>query len=147
MQLILLEDVDGKGKIGDIIKVSDGYARNYLLPRNLAIPATEANKKTLEKRKEKIALQKADDLESAKTVAEKIDSLSVTIESKSGEGGRLFGSITSQDIAAAINEQHGVFIDKRKIKLDTPIKTVGVHPVEIRIYPEVTATVRIVVEA
>jgi large subunit ribosomal protein L9 len=147
MQVILVEDVVGKGNAGDIIKVNDGYARNYLLPRGIAIPATDANIKTIEHRKEKLVADRAKSLEDAQAAAEKLDNLSVTIESKSGEGGRLFGSITSQDIADAINAQHGLFIDKRKIILDAPIKTTGVHPVAIKIYSEVTATVRVLVEA
>jgi large subunit ribosomal protein L9 len=147
MQVILVEDVAGKGKAGDIVKVSDGHARNYLLPRGIAIPATDANIKTIEHRKEKLAADRAKSLEEAQAAAEKLDSISVTIESKSGEGGRLFGSITSQDIADAINDQHGVFIDKRKIVLEAPIKTTGVHPVVVKIFPEVTATVRVLVEA
>ncbi|MDR2156556.1 MAG: 50S ribosomal protein L9 [Clostridiales Family XIII bacterium] len=147
MKVILLEDISGKGKTGDVVKVNDGYARNFLFPRNFAVNATDANMKNLEKRKAALAAKKEQELNCAKETAAKIDSLSVSIATKSGEGGRLFGSITSQDIAEAVNEQHGVFVDKRKILLDAPIKTVGVHPVEIRIYPEVVATVRVSVEA
>ncbi|MDR1069122.1 MAG: 50S ribosomal protein L9 [Clostridiales Family XIII bacterium] len=147
MQVILVEDVAGKGKAGDVVKVADGYARNYLLPRGVAIPATDANMKSIEHRKAKLAANREQSLAEAQETAEKINSLSVTITSKSGEGGRLFGSITSQDIANAVSEQHDVFIDKRKISLDAPIKAVGVHPVEIKIYPEVTATIRVLVEA
>jgi len=147
MQVILVEDVADKGKAGDAIKVSNGYARNYLLPRGIAILATEANMKTIEHRKAKFAADRAQSLEEAKEAAEKIDSISVTITSKSGEGGRLFGSITTQDIASALSEQHDVFVDKRKISLEAPIKTTGVHTVEVKIYPEVTATIRVLVEA
>jgi large subunit ribosomal protein L9 len=147
MKVILLEDLSGKGKTGDVVKVSDGYARNYLFPKGIAIDATEANIKTLEHRKEKIAERKAEDLESAKVIAEKIDSLSVTLKSKAGEGGKLFGAITTQDIANAINAEHGVFIEKKKIVLEAPVKTIGVHTAEVKIYPEVSATVRVLVEA
>jgi large subunit ribosomal protein L9 len=146
MKVILLEDVAGKGKADDVVKVNDGYARNFLLPRNLAVLATEANMKNHARKKLALAEKKEQDLNAAKEVAEKIDNLSVVIKSKSGEGGRLFGSITSQDIATAVNEQHGVYIDKRKVLLDAPLKTIGVHPVEMRIYPEVIATVRVMVE-
>lgn len=146
MQVILLEDLAGKGKVGDAVKVSDGYARNYLFPNNLAIAATEANMKDLEKRKERLAVQRASDLEGAKALAEKIEAMQVSIKSKAGEGGRLFGSITSQDIANAVNEQHALFIDKRKIKLDAPIKSAGEHTIEVKIFPEVTATLKVTVE-
>lgn len=146
MQVILLEDIAGKGKIGDAVKVSDGYARNYLFPQKLAVPATKANMDDLERRKERLAVQRANDLEGANELAEKINALSVTIKSKAGEGGRLFGSITSQDIANAINEQHGLFIDKRKMKLEAPIKTAGEHSIEIKVYTDVTATLKVNVE-
>ncbi|MDR2610930.1 MAG: 50S ribosomal protein L9 [Clostridiales Family XIII bacterium] len=147
MQVILVEDIAGKGKAGDIIKVSDGYARNYLLPRGIVIPATDANIKTIEHRKEKMAADRAQSLEEARAAAEKIEGISVTITSKAGEGGRLFGSVTSQDIANAVNEQNGLFIDKRKIALVAPIKTAGEHSVGVKIYPEVTATLKVIVEA
>jgi large subunit ribosomal protein L9 len=147
MQVILVEDVAGKGKAGDVIKVTGGYARNYLLPRGIAIPATDANIKTIERRKEKLAADRAQSLEEAQAAVEKIEGISVTIASKSGEGGRLFGSVTSQDVANAMNEQHGLFIDKRKVALGSPIKTVGEHTVEIKIYPEVSATLKVLVEA
>lgn len=147
MQVILLEDIAGKGKVGDAVKVSDGYARNYLFPSNLAIPATDANMKNLEKRKEKLAVQRASDLEGAKALAEKIESIEIKIQSKAGEAGKLFGSITSQDIANAVNEQHGLFMDKRKIKLDAPIKETGEHTVEVKVFPEITASLKVIVEA
>ena len=147
MQVILLEDIAGKGKIGDAVKVSDGYARNYLFPNKLAIEATEANMKNLEKRKERLAVQRASDLDGAKALAEKIESIEVKLQSKAGEGGRLFGSITSQDIANAVNEQHGLYIDKRKIKLDAPIKETGEHSIGIKVFPEITATLKVIVEA
>ncbi|MDR1028088.1 MAG: 50S ribosomal protein L9 [Clostridiales Family XIII bacterium] len=146
MKVILLENVAGKGKAGDVAKVNDGYARNFLFPKNLAVHATDVNMKNLEKRKATLASKKEQELSQAKETAGKIDNLGVVIKAKSGEGGRLFGSITSQDIAETVNEQHGVYIDKRKVLLDSPIKTSGVHPVEIRIYPEVIATVRVLVE-
>lgn len=146
MQVILLEDVAGKGKVGDAVKVSDGYARNYLFPQNLAVAATKENLNNLEKRKERLAVQRANDLEGAKALAEKIETMNVILKSKAGEGGRLFGSITSQDIANAINEQYELFIDKRKIKLDAPIKEVGEHSVVIKVFPEVNATLKINVE-
>lgn len=145
MQVILLENLEGKGAAGDVVKVADGYARNFLLPRNIAIPATDSNTKTLEHRRAKLAERKAEDLAAAEAIKEKIDSRSITFEARSGDAGRLFGSITSQDVADAIHEHFGVFIDKRKIASGTPIKNVGVHPVTVKIFPEVAATLRILV--
>jgi large subunit ribosomal protein L9 len=109
------------------------------------MPATESNLRTLEHRRSKIAERKAQDVEVAEQIKAKIDSQSITFEAKSGEGGRLFGSITSQDIADAIHEHFGVFVDKRKISEGTPIKNVGVHPITIKIHSAVAATVRILV--
>jgi large subunit ribosomal protein L9 len=145
MQVILLESLEGKGVAGDVIKVANGYARNYLLPRNIAILATDSNIKTLEHRRAKLAEKKAQDIGVAEAIKAKIDSQSITFEAKSGDSGRLFGSITSQDVADAIHEHFGVFIDKRKISEGTPIKSVGVHPVTIKIFSEVNAVMRILV--
>ncbi|MDR3225550.1 MAG: 50S ribosomal protein L9 [Clostridiales Family XIII bacterium] len=145
MQIILLENLEGKGAAGEVIKVADGYARNYLIPRNIAILATDSNKKTLEHRRAKLAERKAQDVEAAEAIKAKIDSQSITFEAKSGDAGRLFGSITSQDVADAIHEHFGVFVDKRKISEGTPIKTVGVHSITVKIFSEVHAVVRILV--
>jgi large subunit ribosomal protein L9 len=145
MQVILLEDLAGKGVAGEVVKVANGYARNYLLPRNIAIPATDANVKSLEHRRAKLAERKTQSIEQAEALKAKIDSQSITFEARSGEGGRLFGSITSQDVADAIQEHFDVFIDKRKITDGTPIKSIGVHSVSIKLYSEVTAVMRILV--
>jgi len=145
MQVILIEDLAGKGIAGDTIKVADGYARNYLLPRGIAIHATETNLKTLEHRRAKIAERRNTDKTAAEEIAAKIDSSSMTLHGKSGKGGRLFGSITTQDIANEINEIHGIYIDKRKIMLSSPIKQVGVHTVQIKLFTDVIATIRVLV--
>src|SRR5660397_231882 len=114
MIIILLKDVKGTGKTGEVVKVSDGYARNLLIPKGFAMEATEGNVRSLEKQKS-IAEEKA----------KKIGSLSVHIKTKSGEGGKLFGSITSKDIAEALKEQHKIDIDKKKFLMPNPIKTAG----------------------
>jgi large subunit ribosomal protein L9 len=145
MQVILMESLEGKGVAGDVIKVADGYARNYLLPKSIAILATDSNIKTLEHRRAKLAEKKAQDREAAEAIHAKIDSQSITFEAKSGDSGRLFGSITSQDVADAIHEHFGVFIDKRRIADGTPIKSVGVHPVTVKIFQDVNAVMRILV--
>ncbi|MDR2487261.1 MAG: 50S ribosomal protein L9 [Clostridiales Family XIII bacterium] len=145
MQVILMEDLAGKGAAGDVIKVANGYARNYLLPRGIAITATESNLKTLEHRRTKLAERKEQDKAAAEEIAAKIDSTSITLEGKSGKGGRLFGSITTQDIVNEINKVHGIYIDKRKVQLEAAIKQVGVHPVTVRLHAEVIPTVRVLV--
>lgn len=146
MQVILLQDVRGVGKAGEVAKVSDGYARNMLLPRKLAKEATPATLKELEKAQAKNEAKRAEDLAAAKELAKKLQALKVVVKTKSGEGGRLFGSITSKDIADALKEQHGVDIDKRKFNLENPIKQTGDYMVEIKLYPEVVAKCRVLVE-
>ena len=146
MKVILLEDISGTGKMGEVIKVSDGFARNMLFPKNLAVEATKKNMKDLEQKRKKMAKEQAENLGQAKDQAEMLEKLSVTIKSKAGEGGKLFGSITSKDIADAAKEQHGIDIDKRKIQLDSPIKMSGETTVEIKLYPEVVAKLKVIVE-
>lgn len=143
MIVILLKDVKGKGKAGDIVKVNDGYARNMLLPRGLAKEATEGNVRSLEKQKaiaaEKLAAEKA----AAEKLAAELDDITVDIVAKGGEGGRLFGSITSMDISDALKEQTGKVVDKKKILLDAPIKNTGQFLVPIKLYTEVTGNLKV----
>lgn len=145
MIVILIKDVKGVGKAGEVIKVSDGYARNMLLPRGLASEATEGNIRSLEKQKAIKEEHKQKELAEAKELAEKIEQLKVTIITKSGEGGRLFGSITSKDIAEALAEQYKITIDKRKFVLENPIKHTGDFELDIKIYPEVTVKLKVTV--
>lgn len=145
MVVILIKDVKGVGKAGDVVKVSDGYARNMLLPRGLATEATEGNVRNLEKQKAIKEEHKQKDMAQAKELAERIGSLTITIMTKSGEGGKLFGSITTKDIADALAEQHKISIDKRKFILESPIKHTGNFELEIKIYPEVTAKLKVIV--
>ena len=145
MQVILIEDLAGKGVAGDTIKVANGYARNYLLPRGIAIPATETNLKTLEHRRAKIAERKDQDRGKAQEISDVIDNTSITLQGKSGKGGRLFGAITTQDIVNEINSVHNIYIDKRKVILDSPIKQVGVHTVHIRLFTDVIPAIRVLV--
>lgn len=143
MIVILQKDLKGTGKAGDVVKVSDGYARNMLIPRGIAKEATDGNVRNLEKQKELAAEKKAEQKAEAQAAAEKISTLEVTIKTKGGEGGRLFGSITSKDIAGALADQHKVKVDKKKIELDSPIKQTGDFSVKIRLYPEVTAELKV----
>lgn len=146
MIVILVKDVKNLGKAGDVVKVNDGYGRNMLLPKGLAKEATDGNIKSLEKQKALMEKKKESDLGKAKELADQIGTYKVTIKSKSGEGGRLFGSITSQDISTALEEQHDVHIDKKKIVLEAPIKEAGKHVVDIKVYPEVSAKLKVNVE-
>lgn len=143
MIIILLKDVKGTGKAGEVAKVSDGYARNLLIPKGFAIEATEGNVRNLEKQKSIVEGKKASELSKAKELAEKIEGLSVIIKTKSGEGGKLFGSITSKDISEALKEQHNIDIDKKKFLMPSPIKTAGETTVEIKIFHEVVATLKV----
>ncbi|MEE0772826.1 MAG: 50S ribosomal protein L9 [Anaerovoracaceae bacterium] len=145
MIVILLKDVKGTGKAGDVVKVSDGYARNMLLPKGLAKEATEGNVRNLEKQKaiaaEKLEAQK----EAAKKQAEEMSKITVVIKSKGGENGKLFGSITSKDIADALEEQEKIKVDKKKIDLTSPIKQTGDFQVAVKLFPEVSATLKVTV--
>ncbi|MBN7773382.1 50S ribosomal protein L9 [Clostridium aminobutyricum] len=143
MIVILLKDVKGTGKAGEVVKVSDGHARNLLIPRGLATEATEGNVRNLEKQKAIAADKKAAEKTAAQELAEKLKALTVSIQTKGGEGGRLFGSITSKDIAEALNQQHKINIDKKKFVLDAPIKQIGEFAVEVKLYPEVIGTVKV----
>lgn len=146
MKVILLQDVKNMGKAGTVANVSDGYARNFLIPKGLVKEATSANMKELERIKETNAAIRAENLESAQALEKKIAMLRVTIKTKGGEGGRLFGSITTKDIADALQEQHGIEIDKKKLVLESPIKQTGEHLVEIKLFTNVTAKLRVTVE-
>ncbi|MDR2355279.1 MAG: 50S ribosomal protein L9 [Clostridiales Family XIII bacterium] len=147
MIVILKQDCKGLGKAGDVVKVSDGHARNLLIPRGIAAEATDGNIRSLEKQKKLDEEKHRKDLADAKALAERIGGISVKIVAKSGENGRLFGSITSKDIADALFEQHGIHIDKRRIAPESPIKNTGPISVEIRVFPEVAAALRVDVEA
>ena len=146
MIVILKRDVKGTGKAGDVVKVSDGYARNMLLPKGLAEEATKNNVHTLEKAREKREEEEKKAKAAAEKQAEEMKNMKVEIITKAGEGGKLFGSITTKDIADALQEQHGINIDKRKIVLDQPIKEIGVKRVKVKIYPEITATIAVEVK-
>ena len=147
MQVILLEDINGTGKAGDIVKVSDGYARNMLIPRGKALEATDANKKQLEKKKALEAQKRAEEKAAALELKEKLEKVAITIKAKAGEGGKVFGSITSQNIADTLKEQTGIEVDKKKIQLPATIKAGGDTTVDIKLYPEVAGKLKIKVEA
>lgn len=143
MIVILKKDVKGTGKAGDVVKVSDGYARNMLIPKGAAIEATEGNVRSLEKQKAIAAEKLEAERQAAKELAEKLEKLTVEIKTKGGEGGRLFGSITSKDIADALKAQHGINIDKKNFVLNTPIKQIGEFNIEIKLFYEVKGSLRV----
>jgi large subunit ribosomal protein L9 len=146
MEVILREDVSNLGKSGELVKVKPGYARNYLLPRGLAYEATEGNKKRiLAEAKARMTRQAAEKTE-AEAFASKLNALAIRIAAKAGEENRLFGSITAQDIADAL-AQAGQPVDKRKIELEHPIKTLGFHAVPVRVHHEVQAEIKLTVVA
>ena len=146
MIVILKQDVKGTGKAGDVVKVSDGYARNLLIPKGMAMEATEGNVRSLEKQKALQEKKAAEGKADAERVAEGLKEKKVVIKAKAGEGGRLFGAITSKDIADAIKDQLKLTFDKKKIELENPIKTLGTYSVDIRVYPEVKGTLTVEVE-
>ena len=145
MIVILMKDVKGTGKAGDVVKVSDGYARNMLLPKGLAKEATQGNIRSLERQKEIAEEKKAEQKAAAQELAAKIEATSITIKSKGGSSGKLFGSITSKDIAEALEEQSNIKVDKKKIMLANPIKQTGDVQVMIKLFHEVTATLNVTV--
>ena len=145
IEVILREDVQHLGKAGALVKVKPGYARNFLLPRGLAYEATEGNKKRIlaeqKGRVTRLAAEKVD----ADALAARLSGVSLTVKAKAGEGDRLFGSVTSQDLASRLAER-GIAIDKRRIELDHAIKELGTHTVSIRLHPEVRAEIKVTVE-
>ena len=146
IEVILREDVKALGKAGALVRVKPGYARNYLLPKGLAYEATEGNKKRIAAEQKARESQSAADRVEAQAVAETLAGVALTLSAKAGEGARLFGSITAQDIADALAAR-GHTVDKRRIELDHPIKLLGDHTVPIRLHPEVHAELRVTVVA
>jgi len=142
VEVILTEHVPGLGRVGDVVRVAPGYARNYLLPRQLAVHATESNRRRLETRLKARAAALAQELESARELARRLEGLVCIIAANAGENGRLFGSVTANDIADVIATK-GIPIDRRRIVLDENIRELGIYPVVIRLHPEVTATVQV----
>ncbi len=147
MIVILLKDVKGTGKAGEIVKVSDGYARNMLIPRGMAKESTDGNVRSLEKAKAVQAQKDADAKAAAEKLAEELKDKEIVIRTKGGEGGKLFGSITTKDIEAAVKDQLGVKIDKKKMQMESPIKHIGSHEVAVKLAGGVAAVIRVKVEA
>ena len=145
MKVILIEDVKGSGKKGDVINSSDGYARNFLLPKKLAIEATQANLTVLKNQKESVEHKKAVNKENATKLKERLEAAEIKIQAKSGDNGKLFGAVTSMDIEKAIKEQTKIEVEKRKIVLEDTIKIVGTFEITVKLFEEVSAKVKVVV--
>ncbi|MDO5456411.1 MAG: 50S ribosomal protein L9 [Eubacteriales bacterium] len=146
MQVILLQDVKSLGKKGDVVKISDGYARNYVIPKKLGVEANEKNRNELKLQKkhaDKIAAQKLAD---AQATAKDLQGRQITVKMRAGENGKVFGSISGKEIAAAALEQHGLELDKKKIQLSDPIRSFGMFEVPIKLHPQVTGTLYVLVK-
>ncbi len=141
MKVILKEDVKKLGQKGDLVNVAEGYARNFLFPRNLAIEASGGNLKSWKQEQKVLEKRQEREEDDAKKLAGKLEGKSVKLAVKVGEGGRLFGSVTSKDLAAAINKQLKLKVDRKKIELGDPLKTLGSHRVRVKLYPGVEAEV------
>ena len=145
MKVILKADVRGKGKKGQMIEVAEGYARNFLLPKGLAVLATADAMNTMRLQEKAKAKADAEAKAAATEIAEKLKGLQVKVASKGGEGGKLFGAVTGREIAAALKEQHGVDIDSKKLVLDEPIKSFGSYQVKAKLGFEISGTVYVIV--
>ena len=143
MKVILLEDIKGVGKKDEVINSSDGYARNYLFPKKLAVEANRENMAKLQAKQESRQLRKDQEKEEAMKIASKLKEITVTIKVKAGENGKIFGGVTAKEIAENLNKEHKVVVDKKKIMLKETIKTLGVYPVEIKLYEGVIGNVKV----
>lgn len=142
MNVILRQDHDKLGHIGDVVDVKDGYARNFLIPRSIAFPATEGGMRALEEEKKQAAMRQTKELKSSERLAVELEKVSVTVQMKVGEDERLFGSVTSQMIADALKEK-GFDIDKRTIDLEEPIKALGIYTVNVKLPQSITGKVKV----
>jgi large subunit ribosomal protein L9 len=145
MKIILTQDFETLGLEGDIVDVARGYAKNYLIPKGIAVEASNSNVKVMEMRKGKIMANRTKDREAAERVREEISHVTITIRQKVGEEGKLYGSVTSRDIAQEL-ESEGIVVDRKKIVIDETIRALGEFEVPIKLHPEVTATIKVVVE-
>jgi len=143
MKLILTQDVNGLGAPGDVVEVKDGYGRNYLLPRGLATAWTKGGEKQVAQIKRARDVREVRDLDDAAAVKAKLEGLKVTLSARTGDTGRLFGAVTVSDVVEAITAAGGPQVDKRKVTIVSPIKTVGAHKVEVRVHPEALASLTV----
>lgn len=148
MKVILLTEVKALGKKGQVCEVADGYARNFLLPRGLAVEATSGNMQDMAHKKAAEEKRKENEKQMALVLAERLNKLTVEVTTRIGEGGRLFGSVTNKEIAETLKKRYSIDLDKRKIEVKEPIKALGNYVIQVRLYPDITAKVQIqVIEA
>lgn len=147
MKVILKEDVKGLGKKEQMVEASDGYARNFLFPKGLAVEATAANMNIMKTKKEAEAAKKEREIAQAKEMANKIKNITVTLKVKAGENGKLFGSITSKDVAEALKTQQKLDIDKKKLVMPDSIKSIGTFEAEVKLYPEISSKFTVKIES
>jgi large subunit ribosomal protein L9 len=147
MRIVLRDDVENLGQKGDLVDVADGYARNYLVPRGLALKATTGNQKQADAMRRNREARETREREAAQALAAQFEGRTITIKARAGGEGRLFGSVTSVDIADAVQRQTGAEIDRRKIDLDEPLKEIGGTDVQVRLHADVLATLHVEVEA
>lgn len=145
MKVILKQDIKGVGKKDQIINAADGYARNYLFPKNLAVPADSGNMNNLKAKNESVAYRKGEDLKEAKEIAEKMKKITIKIPVKAGDNGRLFGAVTAKEISETLKKDFNIAVDKKKILLSESIKSAGTTRVEIKLNEGVTASVLVMV--
>ena len=143
MKVILKADIKGVGKKNEVINASDGYARNFLFPKNLAVEANTENMRKLEAQKESNQYRKDTEKEEAKKIAEKMNKIMLKIQVKAGENGKIFGGVSAKDIAEAFEKQHNIKIDKKKVDLKETIKTLGLHIVQIKLYEGVVGNIKV----
>ena len=147
MKVVLRADVEHLGQKGDLVDVADGYARNFLVPRGLALRATSGIQKQADAMRRNRDARDRREREASQVIADQLDAPTIQIQARAGEGGRLFGSVTSSDIAAAVQAQIGIEVDRRDIAMDEPLKELGVSDLVVRLHPEVTATLHVEVVA
>ena len=145
MKVILKQDIKGVGKKDQIVNAADGYARNYLFPKNLAVPADTGNMNNLKAKNESIAFRKEEDLKEAKEIAEKLKKITLKFRVKAGDNGKLFGAVTAKEISEALKKEYNISVDKKKILLNETIKNVGVTKVDLKLNEGVMATVSIMI--
>ena len=143
MKVIFIKDLKGQGKIGEEKNISDGYAKNFLIPKGYAVEATASNINDFKGKKDSEKYKKQQEVEQAESLKNKLSDVKLTIKTKCGDNGKLFGSITSKDLAEELKKQENINVDKKKIVLPDGIKTIGVHKVEVKLYPSINATLNV----
>ncbi len=147
MEVIFIKDLKGQGKTGEKKNISDGYARNFLIPKGYAVEANASNLNNLKGKQDSEAFKKQQDLENAQEIKAKLESITITIKTKAGANGRIFGSVTSKEISDLLLKEHNIKVDKKKINLPDGIKELGTFNVEVKLYPSVSGSIKVCVEA